>query len=131
MVSNRRNKTHQIWSIDLADLCRFGSEKLIFFYSSAFSVLAYHICLNLPASFTKPGQSLLAEPCRAFEQIYARSLNANNLKSLNIGQTGRLTDLRKCGPVPPPGRRGAGERRRVVVMMVHRWRRRGGHRRAC
>ena len=25
--------------------------------------VAYHFCLNLPGAFTKPGQSLLAEPC--------------------------------------------------------------------
>ena len=28
--------------------------------------LAHHICLILPAAFTDPGQSLVAEPCTAF-----------------------------------------------------------------
>ena len=27
------------------------------------TAVAYHFCLNLPAAFTKPGQSLLADPC--------------------------------------------------------------------
>ena len=27
------------------------------------SAVAYHSCLSLPAAFTQPGRSLLAEPC--------------------------------------------------------------------
>ena len=27
------------------------------------SAVAFHFCLNLPAAFTQPGQSLLADPC--------------------------------------------------------------------
>ena len=29
------------------------------------TAVANHFCLNLPAAFTKPGQSLLAEPCKS------------------------------------------------------------------
>ena len=28
--------------------------------------LAYHFCLNLPATFTQPGARLLVEPCSSF-----------------------------------------------------------------
>ena len=28
------------------------------------TAVAYHFCLSLPAAFTQPGRSLLADPCR-------------------------------------------------------------------
>ena len=34
------------------------------------SAVAYHSCLSLPAAFTQPGRSLLADPCIYFAIIF-------------------------------------------------------------
>ena len=36
------------------------------------TALAYHFCLALPATFTQPGDHLLAEPCNASNELGER-----------------------------------------------------------
>ena len=37
------------------------------------SAVAYKSCLNLPAAFTQPGRSLLADPCTRFPSLHVLS----------------------------------------------------------
>ena len=78
-------------------------------FGNVFPAVVYHFCLSLPAAFTQPGQSLLAEPCTLLviwlfdkvkkpQVVNMRIYKSGDRRTRHFGSGARIKPVLNKGP---------------------------------
>ena len=84
-----------------------------------FPAVAYHFCLNLPAAFSQPWNSLIVEPCISHSNLYEKSSMGDSSRSRNV--SGALWDVSQqhwVGAVFAPHRHTTWQDRKMFSRLI-------------